>query len=1036
MGNKSSKKSIPLKEEKEKENNKNTKMNNEVIQITQETQKSTSKPGSLENTLNDKEEEKNIPSSFPKKIENDEISQLEAISKELKEKNKIKVFNENKSNNKDNNNIKDDNKKNIIKNNLHNEYVVDINKIHRKKNGKIMKVPKKLKNFISTSKYTWYNFIPKILYEQFSKMSNIYFVIIAILQCFPDISNADGKPIILFPLCIVVFINSVKDFYEDWKRKKSDDEENNRTVEVFDSIKKKFVSKKWKNIYVGNIVKIKKDEYFPADCVLISSSDRKTHNCFIESKNLDGETSLKIKKSINNFVERCRDLSTFQGKLTTQLPNEYIYQFDAFFEFDPIINNKAENTNGNNITNETTVNDTTNHMTASVIRISDKVDGLKKSELILEDYYTKDENIKNVTDDDYLGGDEDGGYSEEESDKNYSVHTYYTNRKKRFSDFEEKNKKNESIILDINNFLLRGCSLRQTDSVLCFVVYTGKNTKIMQNSPGARSKTSSLEKRMNQQIKYIFSFLILLSLVASVFSLIQIIVTRGDPTPYLYQDGNDRPFNFEEYAKMYYVIFSTDNLKKIFNQKDSIFMMIKKFIKEISPIFDLNVIFFFMIKLGTWCVLMNNLVPISLLMTLELVKYFQGWFISWDADIYDKKKKVMTKVQTSTLNEELGQVRYIFSDKTGTLTKNYMNFKRVTIGYKQYNQSKEEDVDISAIFDTKLLKDKNKNTKKEKEKEEQNDNKSDINGQFANIENNGENTNSNNKPVVYRDEYGKITNILFLNDEELIKDLKLNIQGNNKNNDTNIDNDEIKLDASNVNNKIIVDSSDGEEEDDNLSLNNNLNYNINENNTKKDIKEKLSQDNFLNLFMTAISTCHSGIINEKKYESSKKIVYQASSPDEIALLNFARKYKYIFFGREKSNKIIIEKPDIINNNKTLRKVTYKIPIQFEYSSERKSMSVIVQNDDNQEEIYLFMKGADDVILSKIDKKNKNNQKIIKNIENALDEYAKEGLRILAVAYKKISLNELNLYQKEYLNACKSTYCKKELLEILSKKNRK
>ena len=416
---------------------------------------------------------------------------------------------------------------------------------------------------------------------------------------------------------------------------------------------------------------------------------------------------------------------------------------------------------------------------------------------------------------------------------------------------------------------------------------------------------------------------------------------------------------------MYYVIFSTDNLKKIFNQKDSIFMMIKKFINEISPIFDLNVILFFMIKLGTWCVLMNNLVPISLLMTLELVKYFQGWFISWDVDIYDQNKKVMTKVQTSTLNEELGQVRYIFSDKTGTLTKNFMNFKRVTIGYKQYNRLKEDDLEISTIFDDKSLKDNNKNIKKEEQ-----DNKSEINSQFGNDGNIGKNNNKN-KTLVYKDNYGKITNILFLDDEELIKDLKLINQENNTNEIKNVDvnkgNEEIRLDSSIANNKIIGDSSD-EEEDDKLSLNNNLDYNINENDTKKDVSEKLSQDDFLNLFMTAISTCHSGIINEKKFESSKKIVYQASSPDEIAILNFARKYKYIFFGREANNKIIIEKPDILNNNKTFKKITYKIPIQFEYSSERKSMSVVVQNMEKPEEIYLFMKGADNIILSEIDKK--------------------------------------------------------------------
>ena len=143
---------------------------------------------------------------------------------------------------------------------------------------------------------------------------------------------------------------------------------------------------------------------------------------------------------------------------------------------------------------------------------------------------------KLIEDDDYLGEDEDGNYKEEETGRDYSVHTYYTNRKNRFLNFKDNNNsKRESIIIDSHNFLLRGCSLRQTESVLCFVVYTGKNTKIMQNSPGARSKTSSLEKRMNKQIKYIFFLQIILSLTASFFCLVQIIITRRDPTPYLYE---------------------------------------------------------------------------------------------------------------------------------------------------------------------------------------------------------------------------------------------------------------------------------------------------------------------------------------------------------------------------------------------------------------------------------------------------------------------------------------------------------------------
>ena len=95
---------------------------------------------------------------------------------------------------------------------------------------------------------------------------------------------------------MVVIVNSIKYFYEDWKRKQSEDKENNRKVEVYDLDKEKFIIKKWKDVFVGNILKVKKGEYFPADWVLISSTDRKTHVCYIETKNLDGETNLKLKK--------------------------------------------------------------------------------------------------------------------------------------------------------------------------------------------------------------------------------------------------------------------------------------------------------------------------------------------------------------------------------------------------------------------------------------------------------------------------------------------------------------------------------------------------------------------------------------------------------------------------------------------------------------------------------------------------------------------------------------------------------------------
>lgn len=75
-----------------------------------------------------------------------------------------------------------------------------------------------------------------------------------------------------------------------------------------------------------------------------------------------------------------------------------------------------------------------------------------------------------------------------------------------------------------------------------------------------------------------------------------------------------------------------------------------------------------LINFGKWFLAMMNFVPISLVVSLELVKFFQGMFIEYDTTIYDEDKDISAKVQSSNLNEELGMVNYIFSDKTGTLT--------------------------------------------------------------------------------------------------------------------------------------------------------------------------------------------------------------------------------------------------------------------------------------------------------------------------------------------------------------------------------
>lgn len=188
-------------------------------------------------------------------------------------------------------------------------------------------------NAICTSKYTVISFLPKNLFEQFSKMANVYFLFIMVLQIIPQISITGGQPAILLPLMFVCAVSAVKDLFEDIKRHRADDQENNRKTLVLNLKTGKFESKQQKQIRVGDIVKCLNNEFFPADLVILNSSGRKGI-CYIETKNLDGETNLKHKLANKDIMPICQnedDLASLQAEVQCEGPSDKIYQFDGRF---------------------------------------------------------------------------------------------------------------------------------------------------------------------------------------------------------------------------------------------------------------------------------------------------------------------------------------------------------------------------------------------------------------------------------------------------------------------------------------------------------------------------------------------------------------------------------------------------------------------------------------------------------------------------------------------------------------------------------
>ena len=215
---------------------------------------------------------------------------------------------------------------------------------------------------------------------------------------------------------------------------------------------------------------------------------------------------------------------------------------------------------------------------------------------------------------------------------------------------DDKIKANNVIYqISTKEFILKGSILRNSNWIIGVIVYTGMNNKIILNSKNPRTKISKVEKKMNSYLIYVFIFLIVSCLICSFFH-----------------------YNGYKNHKLFYMNF----------------ILIKR-----KPSFESLITFF------TYFLLLNTMIPISLIVTIEIIKMCQGFLIEWDVKLYSKFRQVFCKARAVSINEELGNVNYIFSDKTGTLTLNQLKFKYCIINQKCYAYKRDINLNKDFSFD-------------------------------------------------------------------------------------------------------------------------------------------------------------------------------------------------------------------------------------------------------------------------------------------------------------------------------------------------
>lgn len=222
-----------------------------------------------------------------------------------------------------------------------------------------------ISNFIRSSRYTAYDFVPKQLLFQFGKLGNFYFLVMGVLQMIPGLSTV-GRWTTIIPLSVFVAFSMAKEGYDDYRRYQLDKSENRSVTWVLNRSPKSkskaprhaekeagmvreaagpesgvcdrlvgethdWTRTQWQNVKIGDIVRLRRNDGVPADMILLHATGP-NGIAYIETMALDGETNLKSKQACPLLAELCSTLDgirSTQATIVSEDPNMDLYSYDG-----------------------------------------------------------------------------------------------------------------------------------------------------------------------------------------------------------------------------------------------------------------------------------------------------------------------------------------------------------------------------------------------------------------------------------------------------------------------------------------------------------------------------------------------------------------------------------------------------------------------------------------------------------------------------------------------------------------------------------